>query len=147
MKLIELAFPAEAVPETHARFRELCDALDKTGVEVPDAAGFVVNRLLFPYLFDAVRFMEETGLEAAAIDTCMRLGAAHPMGPIALLDYIGLDVSVAIGEQIGLEVPAPITELIAAGKLGRKCGAGFFEWEAGSSRPVIPVLNLPKSSG
>ena len=62
-------------------------------VEVPDVPGFVVNRLLFPYLFSAVRLMEETGLEPGDIDTCMTLGAGHPMGPLALLDLVGLDVA------------------------------------------------------
>ena len=63
--------------------------------------GFVVNRLLFPYLFSAVRLLEETGMDPADIDTCMRLGAGHPMGPLALLDLVGLDVAEAIGETIG----------------------------------------------
>ena len=74
---------------------------------MPDTPGFVVNRLLFPFLFEAVRLMERTGLEAEAIDTCMRLGAGHPMGPLALLDLVGLDVSAAIGRTIGVEVPGP----------------------------------------
>jgi 3-hydroxyacyl-CoA dehydrogenase len=146
MQLIELAFPEAAVPETHTRFRELCQALGKTGVEVPDSPGFVVNRLLFPYLFDAVNYMEETGLDPFSIDTCMKLGAAHPMGPIALLDFIGLDVSAAIAAEIGIEVPRAVRELIDAGMLGRKVGQGFFAWEEGSSRPVIPVIDLPKNS-
>ena len=89
MDLVELAFPPEATTTTRARARALCAALGKTAVEVPDTPGFVVNRLLFPFLFEAVRLMEETGLEPEAIDTCMRLGAGHPMGPLALLDYVG----------------------------------------------------------
>ena len=125
MDLVELAFPREATGETRARARALCEALGKTAVEVPDTPGFVVNRLLFPYLFEAVRLMERTGLEAEAIDTCMCLGAGHPMGPLALLDLVGLDVSAAIGHTIGVEVPARVEELIAAGALGRKAGRGF----------------------
>jgi len=93
---------------------------------VPDLAGFVVNRLLFPYLFSAVDFMQETGLPPASIDTCMQLGAAHPMGPIALLDYIGLDVSVAIGDAIGADVPQSLRDLCADGALGRKAGRGLY---------------------
>ena len=108
MKLVELVFPAAATEETRQRARELCVALGKEPVEVPDVPGFVVNRLLFPYLFSAVRLMEETGLEPQAIDTCMTLGAGHPMGPLALLDYVGLDVSQAIGESIGTEIPATV---------------------------------------
>jgi 3-hydroxybutyryl-CoA dehydrogenase len=125
MDLIELAFPAEASDETRARARALCEALGKTAVEVPDTPGFVVNRLLFPFLFEAVRLMERTGLEAEAIDTCMRLGAGHPMGPLALLDLVGLDVSAAIGRTIGAEIPETVERLIAEGALGRKAGRGF----------------------
>ena len=125
MDLVELVFPQAATAATRERARALCDALGKTAVEVPDTPGFVVNRLLFPFLFDAVRLMEETGLDAEAIDTCMRLGAGHPMGPLALLDLVGLDVSAAIGHTIGAEVPARIDALIAEGALGRKAGRGF----------------------
>jgi 3-hydroxybutyryl-CoA dehydrogenase len=128
MKLVELSFPDEASEETRRTLLELCERLDKTAVEVPDAAGFVVNRLLFPYLFDAVRLLERNSISPEAIDTCMKLGAGHPMGPLALLDFIGLDVSAAIGESIGADVPARVRELIEQGKLGRKAGAGFYEY-------------------
>ena len=129
MKLVELSFPAEATETTRTALRELCERLEKTAVEVPDAAGFVVNRLLFPYLFDAVRMLERNSIEPEAIDTCMRLGAGHPMGPLALLDFIGLDVAAAIGESIGADVPARVTELIEEGKLGRKAGGGFYSYD------------------
>jgi 3-hydroxybutyryl-CoA dehydrogenase len=128
MKLVELSFPAGASEETRSRLQQLCEELDKTAVEVPDAAGFVVNKLLFPYLFDAVRLLERDGLEPEAIDTCMKLGAGHPMGPLALLDFVGLDVAAAIGESIGTEIPDRVRRLIAEGKLGRKAGAGFYEY-------------------
>jgi 3-hydroxyacyl-CoA dehydrogenase len=129
MKLVELSFPDEASDETRQRLRALCEDLDKTAVEVPDAAGFVVNKLLFPYLFDAVRLLERDGLSPDAIDTCMKLGAGHPMGPLALLDFVGLDVAAAIGESIGAEIPARVRELIDEGRLGRKAGAGFYEYD------------------
>ena len=125
MELVELAFPPQATAETKQRAHALCAALGKTAVEVPDIPGFVVNRLLFPFLFEAVRLMERTGLDAKAIDTCMQLGAGHPMGPLALLDLVGLDVSAAIGRTIDVEVPDKVNELIAAGALGRKAGHGF----------------------
>ena len=128
MDLVELAFPPEATAQTRERARNLCAALGKTAVEVPDTPGFVVNRLLFPYLFEAVRLMERTGLEPEAIDTCMTLGAGHPMGPLALLDLVGLDVSAAIGETIGAEVPERVRALIAENALGRKSGRGFFQY-------------------
>jgi 3-hydroxybutyryl-CoA dehydrogenase len=125
MKLVELIFPEAASEETRARALALCENFEKTPVEVPDVPGFVVNRLLFPYLFSAVQLVEETGMEPADVDTCMRLGAGHPMGPLALLDLVGLDVSKAIGETIGAAVPAKVEELIADGALGRKSGRGF----------------------
>jgi 3-hydroxybutyryl-CoA dehydrogenase len=128
MELIELAFPPEATELTRQRARALCATLGKTAVEVPDTPGFVVNRLLFPFLFDAVRLMESTGLDAEAIDTCMQLGAGHPMGPLALLDLVGLDVSAAIGRTIGVEIPARVEALISEGALGRKAGRGFHRY-------------------
>jgi 3-hydroxybutyryl-CoA dehydrogenase len=128
MELVELSFPQAAAEETRRRLFELCERLGKTAVEVPDSAGFVVNRLLFPYLFDAVRMLERNSIEPEAIDTCMKLGAGHPMGPLALLDFIGLDVAVAIGESIGAEVPGRVRELIEQGRLGKKTGAGFYEY-------------------
>jgi 3-hydroxybutyryl-CoA dehydrogenase len=130
MKLVELSFPAGATSETRRRFHALCESLGKTAVEVPDAAGFVVNRLLFPYLFDAVRLLERDGLDPEAVDTCMQLGAGHPIGPLALLDFVGLDVAAAIGESIGAQVPDRVRELIAEGRLGRKTGAGFYDYPA-----------------
>jgi 3-hydroxybutyryl-CoA dehydrogenase len=128
MKLVELAFPTTVQGDTRERALALCTALGKTPVEVPDVPGFVVNRLLFPYLFSAVRLLEETELEPEAIDECMKLGAAHPLGPLALLDMVGLDVSAAIGDEIGAEVPQRIRDLVAAGKLGRKTGSGLYEY-------------------
>ncbi len=129
MALVELAFPSGASAETRSRALALCEALGKTAVLVPDVAGFVVNRLLFPYLFDAVRLLERTGMEAADIDECMRLGAGHPMGPLALLDLVGLDVSVAIGQAIEADVPQRLIDLVGAGALGRKSRRGFHVYE------------------
>jgi 3-hydroxybutyryl-CoA dehydrogenase len=128
MQLVELIFPVAATADTRARALALCEAFEKTPVEVPDIPGFVVNRLLFPYLFSAVRLLEQTDIDAAGIDTCMRLGAGHPMGPLALLDLVGLDVSAAIGETIGESVPDRIGQLIAEGTLGRKTGRGFHSY-------------------
>jgi 3-hydroxybutyryl-CoA dehydrogenase len=127
MKLVELAFPDGASYDTRSRLRAVCDTLGKTPVEVPAIPGFVVNRLLFPYLFAAVRMIDH-GLDSKAIDTCMRLGAGHPMGPMALLDFVGLDVAAAIGEEIGADVPPRLLELIEQGHLGRKSGRGFYEY-------------------
>lgn len=125
MQLVELIFPRAASAETRSRALALCETFEKTPVEVPDIPGFVVNRLLFPYLFSAVRLIEETGMEPSAVDTCMRLGAAHPLGPLALLDLVGLDVASAIGQTIGEPVPPRVAELLGEGALGRKSGRGF----------------------
>jgi 3-hydroxybutyryl-CoA dehydrogenase len=128
MDLIELVFPPAVDAQTRERTRALCAALGKTGVEVPDTPGFVVNRLLFPYLLDAVALLDQTGLEPQAIDDCMRMGAGHPMGPLALLDYVGLDVAAAIARSIGTEVPARVEAMIAEGALGKKAGRGFYAY-------------------
>lgn len=135
MNLVEICLPETADPAIGERARSWCESLGKTPVFVPDTPGFVVNRLLFPYLFDAARFQEKTGMEPADVDTCMTLGVAHPMGPLALLDLIGLDVAVAIGEALHSEsgnedhlAPAPIQRLVEAGKLGRKTSSGFYEY-------------------
>jgi 3-hydroxybutyryl-CoA dehydrogenase len=129
MELVELAFGPQTRDDVRRRSRALCEALGKTPVEVPDIPGFVVNRLLFPYLFSAVELMAQTGMEPADIDRCMALGAGMPMGPIALLDFIGLDVSQAIGESIGVTVPARLTELVRAGAVGRKARRGFYDYD------------------
>ncbi len=118
MKLIELAFTKQATSQTRYRTVQLCEALGKTPVEVPDTPGFVVNRLLFPYLFSAVRLQCETGMSAQDIDQCMTLGAGMPMGPLALLDFVGLDVAVAIGEEIGVHVPQDLYDLVDEGEHG-----------------------------
>jgi 3-hydroxybutyryl-CoA dehydrogenase len=129
MDLVELVFPQAASEDTRRRARALCERLGKTAVEVPDTPGFVVNRLLFPFLFEAVRLMESTGLEPKAVDTCMQLGAGHPMGPLALLDLVGLDVSASIGRTIGTDVPPVIARMIADGALGRKTKRGFYDYD------------------
>jgi 3-hydroxybutyryl-CoA dehydrogenase len=130
MELVELVFAPETEPDVKDRARALCEALGKTAVEVPDTPGFVVNRLLFPYLFDAVELMASTGIAPADVDKCMTLGAGVPMGPIALLDYVGLDVAQAIGETIGVDVPARLKELVKEGALGRKSKRGFYDYGA-----------------
>jgi 3-hydroxybutyryl-CoA dehydrogenase len=125
MQLVELIFPPAATAETRERALALCATFEKTPVVVPDVPGFVVNRLLFPYLFSAVRLLEETGMDPGDVDTCMKLGAGHPMGPLALLDLVGLDVAQAIGQTLGEPVPARVQQLTQEGALGRKAGRGF----------------------
>jgi 3-hydroxybutyryl-CoA dehydrogenase len=135
MELIELCVPAAARDRIAPRARAWCESFGKTVVEVPDEPGFVVNRLLFPYLFDAVRLLEQTGMKPEEVDRCMTLGAGYPMGPLALIDLVGVDVAVAIGEALyadsGAEhhrPPGRLISLTREGKLGRKSGEGFFKY-------------------
>jgi 3-hydroxybutyryl-CoA dehydrogenase len=135
MELVELCLPDELRPEVAGRAEAWCRALGKTPIKVPDESGFVVNRLLFPFLFDAVRLLERTGMSPEDIDSCMTLGAGHPMGPLRLLDFVGLDVAQAIGDALYADSgepahrpPGRIVELIGEGRLGRKAGAGFYQY-------------------
>jgi 3-hydroxybutyryl-CoA dehydrogenase len=136
MDLVELCLPEAASDEIGPRARNWCESIGKTVVEVPNEPGFVVNRLLFPYLFDAVRLMEQTGMKAEEVDRCMTLGANYPMGPLALLDLVGIDVAVAIGEALYADSsdehhrpPGRLMALTDQGKLGRKSGAGFYDYD------------------
>jgi 3-hydroxybutyryl-CoA dehydrogenase len=136
MDLIELCIPAAARDGIGPRARGWCESIGKTPVEVPNEPGFVVNRLLFPYLFDAVRLMEQTGMKPEEVDRCMTLGANYPMGPLALLDLIGADVAVAIGEALYADSqeqhhrpPGRLMALVDQGRLGRKSGGGFYDYD------------------
>lgn len=135
MELIELCIPDAARDEIAPRAHAWCESIGKTVVEVPNEPGFVVNRLLFPYLFDAVRLIEQTGMAPEDVDRCMTLGANYPMGPLALLDLIGVDVAIAIGEALYEDSreehhrpPGRLISLAREGKLGRKAGAGFYDY-------------------
>jgi 3-hydroxybutyryl-CoA dehydrogenase len=136
MDLVELCIPQAAGDDIGPRARNWCESIGKTVIEVPNEPGFVVNRLLFPYLFDAVRLMEQTGMNAEDVDSCMTLGANYPMGPLALLDLVGIDVAIAIGEALHADSgeehhrpPGRLTSLVDQGKLGRKAGAGFYDYD------------------
>jgi 3-hydroxybutyryl-CoA dehydrogenase len=136
MALLELT-PSEATSEeTYELVRGFgTDVLGKTCVRSGDEAGFIVNRLLIPYLFDAIRLYESGFATREDIDTAMHLGLAHPMGPLALSDLIGLDTLLAIGDVLReafpgesrYEAPKLLRDLVAEGKLGKKSGAGFYE--------------------
>jgi len=139
MPLVEIVAGPQTSEDTRVRAHALVHVLGKTPVDVPDLPGFVVNRLLFPYLFSAVRLLEETGLDPNEVDQCMKLGAGHPLGPLALLDLVGLDVAVAIGESIGTDVPERVRTLIAEGALGRKSGQGFHWYDPALSRSSTSV--------
>ena len=138
MELIELCFGDDVRDGVaRPRARAWCAALGKTADRGPRPDGFVVNRLLFPYLFEAVRLKESTGMSAADVDACMRLGAGHPMGPLRAARLRRprrrrrdrATASTATGPGSGADhVPELIARLVAEGKLGRKSGEGFFEY-------------------
>ncbi|MEZ7004387.1 3-hydroxyacyl-CoA dehydrogenase family protein [Streptomyces sp. AD55] len=134
MKLVEVVRTVLTEDEVHATVREVCATLRKHPVDCGDRAGFIVNALLFPYLNNAVKMVQEHYASMDDIDTAMKLGGGYPMGPFELLDVVGLDVSLAIERVLHREfrdpglAPAPLLEhLVAAGCLGRKSGRGFRE--------------------
>ena len=136
MKLVEIVRGLETSDETFAAVRDLAESLGKTPVEVNDYPGFVSNRVLMPMINEAITCVMEGVAEPDAIDTVMRLGMAHPMGPLTLADFIGLDVCLAIMEVLHRELgdskyrPSPLLrKMVAAGRLGRKSGRGFYEYE------------------
>ena len=134
MALLELTPALTTSEETVAFIRAYgTDVLGKTCVLAKDQAGFIVNRLLAPYLFDAVRLLDQGFASAEDIDTAVHLGLGHPMGPLALLDLIGLDTMLSVGEVLFAEfrderyAPPPLLRrMVAAGRLGRKSGGGFY---------------------
>ena len=135
MKLVEVIRGYETSDETHAAIVALAESLGKTPVTVRDYPGFVSNRVLMPMINEAIYCVMEGVAEPEAIDTVMKLGMSHPMGPLTLADFVGLDVCLAILEvlQSGLGDPkyrpCPLLrQMVAAGRLGRKTGAGFFEY-------------------
>jgi 3-hydroxybutyryl-CoA dehydrogenase len=135
MALVEVVSTKETSPETRAAVVELAQELEKTPAEANDFPGFVSNRILLPFINEAVWALHDGVAEPEAIDTIAKLGFNHPMGPLALADLIGLDTCVAILEVLrdGLEderyEPCPLLrEHVAAGRLGRKSGAGFYPY-------------------
>jgi 3-hydroxybutyryl-CoA dehydrogenase len=135
MKLVEVIRGLETTDETFAQVKALAEALSKTPVEVNDAPGFVSNRVLMPLLNEAMYAVMEGVATAAAVDQVFQLGMAHPMGPLALADFIGLDVCLDIMRvmQEGLGDPkyrpCPLLiRMVDAGWLGRKSGRGFYQY-------------------
>ena len=136
MKLVEVIRPLTAADETIAAAKAFAEACGKDPVEVKDQAGFIVNALLFPYLNNAVRLLENGTATREDIDTAMKGGCNFPMGPLALLDLVGLDTSLSILDALYEEFRDPnyaalplLRRMVAAGHLGRKSGAGFFDYK------------------
>ncbi|MFD9206327.1 3-hydroxyacyl-CoA dehydrogenase family protein [Streptomyces sioyaensis] len=135
MKLVEVVRTVLTADDVHATVRAVCAKVRKHPVDCGDRAGFIVNALLFPYLNNAIKMVEEHYASLDDIDAAMKLGGGYPMGPFELLDVVGLDVSLAIEKVLHAEfrdpglAPAPLLEhLVAAGCLGRKTGRGFREY-------------------
>lgn len=135
MSLVEIVRTLVSSDETVVEARAFAEACGKDPVEVQDRAGFIVNALLFPYLNNAVRLLENGTASRDDIDTAMKGGCGFPMGPLALLDLVGLDTSVAILDALYEEfrdpsyAPVPrLRRMVAAGHLGRKTGLGFYDY-------------------
>jgi len=143
MPLVEVVRSIATSPATIAAGTDFVRRLGKEPVAARDSAGFIVNRLLIPYLLDAARAVEQGVATIQDVDNGMKLGCGHPMGPLTLLDFVGLDTAVAVGEILFDEFREPryappplLRRMVLAGWLGRKSGRGFYDW---STNPPTPV--------
>ena len=134
-RLVEVIPALTTSSETVQRTRDFAGQLSKQAIQAADRSGFVVNALLVPYLLSAVRMVESGAARPDDIDQGMELGCAHPMGPLCLLDLIGLDTAQAVAESMYEEFkeplyapPALLRRMVAAGHLGRKSGRGFYTY-------------------
>jgi 3-hydroxybutyryl-CoA dehydrogenase len=139
MKLVEIVKGLDTAEETVQRAEAFVEAIGKQPIRTKDRSGFIVNMLLVPYLMAAVRMYSEGFAAREDIDHGMKLGAGHPMGPLELCDFIGLDVLYAVCDSLYEEfklpeyAPPPLMKrMVVSGHLGRKTGRGFYEYEAGA---------------
>lgn len=136
MALVELVTTVKTAPDVAARARDYAAGLGKTVIQARDRAGFVVNMLLVPFMLSAIRMYEAGVASAEDIDTGMRLGANHPMGPLELTDFVGLDTTKFVADVLFEEFKEPLfasppllTRMVEAGLHGRKTGEGFYKYE------------------
>ncbi len=146
MDLVELAYLESTQDEVKRKATEFVEALGKTPIPVLDAAGFIVNRLLVPYLLGAIAAYDQGLASAPHVDTAMQLGCRHPVGPLMLSDLIGLDIVYSMSkllyeafEDARFAPPALLARLVEEGQLGKKSGKGFYDH---SQRPAIPNEEL-----
>jgi len=141
MPLVEIVRQDRLDPVNEKRTLAFCKAIDKLPVPVRGTPGFLVNRILMPYLLESMRLFKE-GVPGAVLDKAAKK-FGMPMGPIELADTVGLDVAASVGKELGpflgVEIPAGLDELIAAGKRGKKTGEGLYKWENG--KPVKPEVD------
>lgn len=147
MQLVEIIRTPDTSEDVFQTIYSLAEQLDKVPVKVNDAPGFVANRILMPMINEAVKTLESGVAGVVEIDTVMRLGMAHPMGPLRLADYIGLDVCVAILEVLATELnqsqhkpAALLKDLVQQGCLGQKTGQGFYDYRQDPKHPTVHVL-------
>jgi 3-hydroxybutyryl-CoA dehydrogenase len=143
MRLVEVVRSPLTAPATFDEAFAFAQSLGKTAVRATDRTGFIVNRLLVPYLLDAVRALETGVGSVPDIDEAMKLGCGHPMGPFTLLDFIGLDTTLFIADIMfeefreGRFAPPPLLKrMVQAGMLGKKSGRGFYDW---AQDPPVPI--------
>ena len=142
MRLVEIVISLDTSEETLTTAREFAERIGKRAIVTKDRSGFIVNMLLVPYLMAAVRMYEEGFATAEDIDEGMKLGCGHPMGPLTLADFIGLDILYAIGDSLYEEfkqteyAPPPLLKrMVVSGRIGRKSGRGFYQY-SGEREPT-----------
>ncbi len=143
MPLVEVVRSVRTSAPAMASAVEFVTRLGKVPIPARDESGFIVNLLLVPYLFDAVRALERGAGSTVDIDTAMKLGTGHPMGPFTLLDFVGLDTIVRIGEimfdqyrEARYAPPPLLRRMVTAGYLGQKNGTGFYDWRGADPQPM-----------
>jgi 3-hydroxybutyryl-CoA dehydrogenase len=151
MDLVELGGPEKTAEFALQRADDYCKQIGKTPVKIASSPGYVVNRLLVPYLLHGIETLESGIADAEGIDTAMRLGCGHPMGPLALSDLIGLDIVYAMAETMARElkdeqryrIPRTLKQLFQAKQLGRKTKVGIFDYRG--EKPVLnPAIKIGK---